>query len=367
MTKDYYRTLGVDRSANANDIKKAYKKLAKKYHPDLNKNPQAEERFKEINEAASILADEKKRAQYDRFGTTAEGHGAGGAGFDFSDFGSDFGEIFERFFRGGFDFGQRGQRVARGADLETETEITLPEAASGAEKRVTLTKDEICDTCGGSGAKSPADIVTCPACGGSGMVRHTRRTPLGVFSTTSGCNACYGQGRAVKQKCERCAGRRVRSVTKTLLVRIPAGITDGSRVRLPGEGQPGSQPGFSGDLYLHVRVAPHEVFRRREDDLLCEIPLTFVQAALGDEIEIPTLDGKAKLSIPTGTQSHTVFKMKDKGLPHLGGHGRGSQLVRTIIQVPRHLSREQKEKLREFEKLDAEKPYASLLRKLRLV
>lgn len=370
MAKDYYRILGVERDASREDIKKAYKRLAKRYHPDLNKeDPDAAERFKEINEAASVLADEKKRSQYDRFGTVGRGFGGGPAGFDFSDFGFDFEDIFDNIFGRGFGFGgfsgRRSRSARRGQDLGMELEVTLEEVAFGVEKQITVTRDELCDACGGTGAYSPDDFATCGTCDGSGMVQNTRRTPFGLFSTTTTCHDCRGEGKVVKRLCQECKGRKAKAVERKLVVNIPTGIQDGAQLRIPNEGQPGSKPGMNGDLFIRISTAQHPIFTRDGDDIYCEVPITFPQAALGDEIEVPTLKGKAKLTIPTGTESHTLFRMRDKGIPHLHSHSRGSQLVRVAIEVPKHLSKEQKDKLREFERLSGkEKPYERLLEKL---
>ncbi len=372
MAKDYYDTLGVERTATRDEVKKAYKRLAKKYHPDLNKdNPQAEEHFKKINEAASVLADEKKRAQYDRFGSAdMSGFESGAAGFDFSQFGFNFDDIFENLFGRDFGFGgaegrRRTASARRGQDLGTDLEVTLEEVSSGAEKALHMARDELCGSCRGTGAHSESDLVECPACRGSGIVQHTRRTPFGLFSTSTTCGTCRGEGKTVRKPCAACHGRKTMRVEKTLKVSVPAGIYEGAQLRISGEGQPGSRPGLNGDLYIRIAVKQHPVFIRDGADITCDVPLSFVQAVLGDEIEVPTLGGKAKLTIPPGTEGHTLFRMQDKGLPHLRSHGRGFQYVRMVIEVPKHLSKEQKEKLREFERLSGkEKPYQKLLSKL---
>lgn len=367
MAKDYYHILGVERDASRQEIKKAYKRLAKKYHPDLNKDdPDATERFKELNEATSVLADEKKRAQYDRFGTVGKGFGGGPAGFDFSDYGFDFEDIFENLFGRGFGFGGRQSRSARrGQDLGMELEATLEDVAFGVEKNITVTRDELCDACKGTGAYSEDDFATCGTCNGSGRVQSTRRTPFGLFSTTTTCRNCRGEGKVVKRTCPECRGRKTKRIEKKLVVNIPPGIQDGARLRVPHEGQPGSKPGMNGDLFIRISTVQHPIFIREGDDIYCEVPITFAQAALGDEIEIPTLKGKVKLTIPSGTESHTLFRMRDKGIPHLRSRGRGSQLVRVTIEVPKRLSKEQKKNLKEFEKLSGkEKPYEKILKKL---
>ncbi len=371
MAKDYYTTLGVEKGATKGEIKKAYKRLAKKYHPDLNKNnSQAEEKFKEINEAASVLGDEKKRAQYDRFGTVGSGgFGGGAAGFDFSDF--PFADIFEDILGGnrGFGFGgtrrQRRSTTRRGRDLGTELEVSLEDVTFGAEKNITIKRNELCGQCNGTGAYSDSDFITCPTCDGHGVVQHSRRTPFGMFSTTTTCGACHGEGKAIKRVCGTCKGKKVTFIEKKLVVNIPTGLQDGARLRIPNEGQPGSKPGMNGDLFIRISIAAHKIFERERDNLYCEVPITFVQAAIGDEIEVPTLKGKAKLTIPSGTESHTLFRMRDKGIPHLRSKGKGSQYVRVKIVVPKKLSKEQKKALKEFEKHSGKgKPYEKLLKTL---
>src|SRR3989344_3972808 len=356
MAKDYYKTLGVERGASTDEIKKAYKKLAKQYHPDINKSHDAEHKFKEINEAASVLGDEHKRQQYDQYGSVGEGGFAGGAeGFDFSEFmhgaenyGFDFGEIFDQFF-GGSGGRRRRSGARRGSDLLYKSEITLEEAADGVEKRVTLRKNETCDECGGKGAAKGSEAATCPKCNGQGMARATRQTPFGYFSTTTTCPQCRGEGRTITNPCKECRGTGLVEDEKKISVKIPSGIEDGMRVRVTGEGEAGEKGGPHGDLYVDVHVKPHKIFVRKEDDLYTEARISFSEAAAGAEIEIPTLKSKAMLKIPSGTQSHTIFKLKGEGLTNLKGYGKGDQQVRVIVDVPSRISKKQKQLLEEFD------------------
>ena len=354
--KDYYNTLGVSKNATKEDIKQAYKRLAKQYHPDINKDPSATEKFKEINEAAAVLSDEKKRANYDRFGTAEEAFGPGG--YDFRDFQQGFGndfdadDIFEQFFGGGGGFfgGGRQRRRGgpeRGADLRFEMEITLEEAASGFEKKITIPKLETCDLCNGSGAENKSDIQTCEECGGSGTQVRQQRTPFGIFQTTNTCKACNGSGRQIKKPCKKCHGDGRIDIKKTIEIKIPAGVDTGIRVRVAGEGEAGVKGGPTGDLYVVVHVKPHKIFERDGDNIYVEVPISFAQAALGDEIDVPTIDGEATLKIPSGTQSETIFRLKGRGIPHLRG-GAGDEMIRVKVEVPSKLSSRQKELLQEF-------------------
>ena len=353
--KDYYKILGVDRNSTKEEIKKAYKNLAKKYHPDLNKSPDASEKFKEINEAAAVLADDQKRTQYDQYGTTADQF-RGFEGFDFSDFMSDVGSnfdfdsIFESFFGGRSPFGSRRRTHRRGADLRYDMEIALEEAFTGTVKHIVVPRLEQCTKCHGSGAESESDIVNCPNCNGSGMQRRTQRTPFGIFSTTTTCGKCHGQGKYIKNECAVCDGTGVVKKTRKLEIKIPAGAEEGTNLRVTGEGEAGEKGAEPGDLYIIIHVKEHEIFERHGDDIYAKIKIPFAVAALGGEIEVPTLDGNAKLKIPAGTQSSTIFRMRDKGVPYLHGHGQGNQNVEVIIEVPEKLSKKQKELLKEFEK-----------------
>jgi molecular chaperone DnaJ len=358
--KDYYKILGVGKNATKEEIKKAYKKLAKKYHPDLNKSKDAAEKFKEINEAAAVLADDEKRSQYDQFGTTADQFGAGRGfeGFDFSDFmsdiggfGFDFDSIFESFLGGSSPFRTRRTRARRrGADLRYDLEITLEEAAAGVTKHIVIPRLEPCSKCHGSGAESDADIINCPDCNGSGMQRRTQRTPFGIFSTTTTCGKCRGSGKYIKEECKVCDGTGVVKKTRKLEVKVPAGAEEGTNLRITREGEAGEKGAEPGDLYIIIHIKEHEIFERHGDDIYVKIPVPFTIAALGGEIEVPTLEKKVKLKIPPGTQNSTIFRMKGKGIPYLHGHGQGNENVEVVIEVPEKLSKKQKELLREFGK-----------------
>jgi len=363
MAKDYYKKLGVEKNATKEEIKKAYKRLAKKYHPDLNKNdPNAEHKFKEINEAASVLADDEKRARYDQFGT-AESPQFGAGGFDFSsfmddvgDFGFDFDSIFDSFFGGNIFGGNRRRRSqSRGHDLRYDLEITLEEAAEGTTKEISIPHMIKCPKCKGTGAKSEEDIIECPECEGTGFVRRTTRTPFGIFSMQSACHKCRGQGTAIKHYCPECDGEGKISKTSKLEIKIPAGAETGTNLRIRGAGEAGGRGAEQGDLYVIVHVAEHDTFDRHGDDVYTETKISFSQAALGDSINVPTLKGNAELKIPPGTQGHTIFKMKGKGIPHLHGSGSGDQLVKVIVHTPTKLTKRQKELLEEFEKEIKEK------------
>lgn len=360
--KDYYKILGVEKSATKEEIKKAYKKLAKKYHPDLNKeNPESVEKFKEINEAAAVLGDDEKRGQYDQFGSTYEQF-SGGKGFDFSDFGFDaggfsggmfdFGDIFDQLFGAGFGGGRRARRTSRrGSDLRYDIEVTLEEAAEGVEKHITIPRLSKCDECNGSGAKSDSDIVDCPDCGGSGAVRKTQRTPFGMFSTTTTCRKCHGQGKYIKEECPVCDATGVVKETRKLEINIPEGAEEGTNLRVRGEGEAGQKGAESGDLFIIIHVKDHDVFERQGDDIFVDVTIPFATAALGGEIQVPTLKGNAKLKIPSGTQSETVFKMRNLGIPYLHGSGKGDELVKVDIGVPKKLTSQQKRLLQEFDEL----------------
>ncbi|MCH8003145.1 MAG: molecular chaperone DnaJ [Nanoarchaeota archaeon] len=355
MAKDYYKTLGVDKNATKEEIKKAYKKLAKKYHPDLNKSEDSDEKFKEINEAAAVLADDEKRTKYDQYGTTANQF-KGFEGFDFSDFmsdvggaGFDFDSIFEGFFGGRNPFRtRRGPR--RGADLRYDLEITLNEAAEGIAKHIVIPRLETCPKCHGSGAESESDIVNCPDCNGSGMRRRTQRTPFGIFSTTTTCGKCNGQGKYIKNECQVCDGTGIVKKTRKLEIKVPAGAEEDTNLRVSGEGEAGEKGAETGDLYVIIHVKEHEVFERHGDDIYLKVQIPFTVAAIGGEVEVPTLTEKAKLKIPAGTQNNTIFRMKDKGIPYLHGQGKGDENVEVVIEVPERLSKKQKEILREYEK-----------------
>ncbi len=354
--RDYYEVLGIDKGANADEIKKAFRKQAKKYHPDLNPdNKEAEAKFKEVNEAYEVLSDSEKKQRYDQFGHAGvdPNFGAGGGyggygGFGGFDGGFDFGDIFEGFFGGGRGGGRRNA-PKRGADLETQVVLTFEEAAFGCEKEIHLYRIEFCDECDGSGAKPGSEVTTCSVCGGSGQVRTTQRTILGNMSTVTTCTNCGGKGKVIKEPCGKCAGKGKVKKSRTIKVKIPAGIDHGRSIPLNGQGNVGDKGAPAGTLYVTVAVQPHEIFQRNNYDVLCEVPITFVQAALGAELEVPTLDGNVKYTIPEGTQTGTIFRLKGKGIPVLNKSSRGDQYVKVNVEVPTHLSAKQKELLREFE------------------
>ena len=353
--RDYYEVLGVSKGASEDEIKKAYKKLARKYHPDMNPgDKEAEEKFKEVNEANEVLSDPEKKARYDQFGFAgvdpSYGAGAGGGaygagGFDFG----DLGDIFGSFFGGGFG-GTRANPNApqRGESLRTSVTISFEEAAFGCEKEVSVDRYETCAVCHGSGCADGTSPEVCPDCHGSGQVQVRRQTPMGVFATTSPCGRCGGKGRIIKTPCTACRGSGLERKRRTIQAKIPAGIDNGQTISLRGQGHAGSNGGPSGDLLITVMVRPHEIFRREGTSVFCEAPITFTQAVLGAELEIPTIDGKVKYTIPEGTQTGTVFRLKGKGIPSINGRGRGDQYVTVNIETPRNLNREQKEALKKF-------------------
>ena len=355
--KDYYEILGVAKNATKEEIKKAYKKLAKKYHPDLNKEPDAEKKFKEINEAAAVLGDDQKRQQYDQFGS-AEGFrqdGFGGAGFDFDDlmrnmggFGFDFDNIFDAFFGGGRGGGRR--RVRKGHDLRYDINITLEDVYNGLEKTISVPRLEKCAHCGGGGAETSDGIKECDECNGTGVTRKTHRTPFGLFSTQTVCKKCHGEGTIITKPCKECRGTGRIEQSRKIDIKVPAGVEDGMRLRISGEGEAGERGNPSGDLYVVVHVKKHNTFERDEDDVILKVPISFSLAALGGEIDVPTLDGDAKLKIPAGTQPGTVFRMRGKGLPDLHGYGKGDQNVVVDVEVPKKLNKKQKDLLKQFDK-----------------
>jgi molecular chaperone DnaJ len=353
--RDYYEVLGVSKGASEEEIKKAYKKLARKYHPDLNPdNKEAEEKFKEVNEAYEILSDSNKKARYDQFGFAGVdpnyGAGAGGGGFDGGfDFG-DLGDIFGSFFGGGFGGGRRANPNApqRGESIRLSLAISFEEAAFGCEKEVSVERMEQCGTCNGSGCAAGTSPEVCPDCHGTGQVQVRRQTPMGVFATSAPCGKCGGKGKIIHQPCPDCRGSGTVRKRKTIQVSIPAGIDNGQTISVRGQGSAGKNGGPAGDLLVTITVRPHELFRREGTSVLCDAPITFAQAVLGAELEIPTIDGKVKYDLPEGTQTGTTFRLKGKGIPSLNGRGRGDQYVTVYIETPRNLNREQKEALKKF-------------------
>ena len=346
--RDFYDILGVNRDASEDEIKKAYRKLAMKYHPDRNPdNPKAEEHFKEVKEAYEILSDSQKRAAYDQYGHAGvdpqAGMGGGFGGFGAGGFSDAFGGIFDEIFGGG----QRGGRsnVYRGADLRYNLEITLEQAAFGTETKIRIPTMEVCDSCKGSGAKSGTQPKTCPTCQGSGQVRLQQ----GFFSIQQTCPKCHGTGKFIADPCGACHGAGRIKQHKTLAVKIPAGVDEGDRIRLSGEGEHGINGGPSGDLYVQIHLKPHTVFQREGNDLHCEMPISFTTAALGGEIEIPTLDTVAKIKIPPETQSGRTFRLRGKGIKGVRSHTTGDLLCHVVVETPVNLTDRQKELLRELE------------------
>jgi molecular chaperone DnaJ len=363
--RDYYEVLGVDKNASDAEIKKAYRKLAKQYHPDVNPDDkEAEAKFKEINEAYEVLSDSKKRNQYDRFGHAGFDPNGGFSGFGgFGDFGDfDFGgigDIFETFFGGtGFGRTSRSRNVPqKGADLKYSTEISFEEAAFGVKKEILVNRMENCSDCSGSGARPGTSPSTCVHCNGTGQIQFKQSTPFGQFVNVKTCDVCRGEGKVITNPCPSCNGKgRVRRKTK-IEVNIPAGIDDGQTISLRGEGEPGFRGGPTGDLYITVRVRPHSIFTRQGNDVICDMPITFVQAALGSELEVPTLDGKVKYTIPEGTQTGAIFRLRGKGIPYIRGSGRGDQYVKVNVEVPKKLDEKQKALLREFGELLGDEAY----------
>ncbi len=372
--RDYYEVLGVARGASQEEIKKAFRRLARQYHPDANKDdPNAAEKFKEINEAYEVLGDPEKRARYDQFGHAGVGAGdpgdfgaSGGGPFGFGDFGfgpggfADLGDIFESFFSGLRQDGRR-RGPERGADLRLDLEISFEEAAFGGEKEISLHKEERCGRCGGTGAAPGSLPVACPHCGGTGQVRAARNTAFGQFVSIHTCGRCQGEGRIIADPCPECRGEGQVRRRKTIKVRIPPGVDTGNRLRVAGEGAPGRRGGPAGDLFVDIRVRPHPVFRRDGFDVVSEIRVGMAQAALGTEVEVPVLTEpgreprREKLVIPPGTQSGTVFRLRGHGIPHLRGGGRGDHRVEVQVEIPTSLSDEERELLRRLAELRGEK------------
>ncbi len=358
--RDYYEILAVPRTATVEEIKKSYRKFAVQYHPD--KNPgdkKAEEKFKELSEAYEVLSDPQKRQMYDQFGHSANAGAAGGGGFEQGFGGASmndiFGDIFGDLFGGGG--GRRGAAGGRrrntgrpGADLRTNVDISFEESAFGAEKVITIPKSVRCDTCEGSGAKPGTSPETCSQCGGQGEVSFQQ----GFFAITRPCPRCNGAGQSIPHPCVNCGGSGSQKKRTQIAVKIPAGVDTGQRLKLTGEGEAGERGGMPGDLYVVINILPHEFFTRDEFDVICEVPITFSQAALGADIEVPTLEGKVQVKIPAGSQSHKILRLKNKGLARLGSYGRGDQLIRIIVEVPAKLTAEQKEILRRFDEIGAE-------------
>ncbi|MFW6264817.1 MAG: molecular chaperone DnaJ [Bacillota bacterium] len=345
--RDYYEILGVSRDADKDEIKKAYRKKARKLHPDVNKDdPKAEEKFKELSEAYEILSDPNKKARYDQYGHS----GINDNDFNFDDFASGgfggFEDIFDMFFGGGMGGRRRGPQ--RGSDLQYRLQIDFEKAAFGGTEEISIPRTESCSTCNGSGAKPGTSSKTCPKCHGNGQIRTTQQTPFGQFAQTRVCDRCGGDGTIVETPCPDCNGNGKVRKQRKLTVNIPAGVETGTRLRMSGEGQAGDKGAANGDLYIVIQVKPHKIYTRQGDDVHCEVPISFVQATLGDEIEVPTLEGKVKFKIPEGTQPGTSFRLKNKGIAHLNGYGRGDQYITVKVVIPKSLNGKQKELLMKF-------------------
>ena len=355
--RDYYEVLGLEKGASEDAIKKAYRKLAKKYHPDVNPgDTQAEERFKEVNEAYEVLSDADKRSRYDAYGhagvdpnfTGGASQGCGGfSGFGgFEDF--DLGSIFDSFFGGGATGSSRRTAARRGEDIHTTIMLSFEEAAFGCEKEISITRIEECSECSGTGAEKGTAVETCTRCSGTGQVRSTRRTPLGVISNTETCSECRGSGKTIKTPCSECHGEGNVRKSRKIKLSVPVGIDEGQTISLRNEGNSGRNGGPSGSLLVTVQIRPHPIFTRNGTSVICELPITIIQAVLGAEVEVPTLDGKVKYTIPEGTQSGTTFRLKGKGIPRLHSSSRGDQYVKVFVEIPKNLSKKQKDLLSQF-------------------
>ena len=364
-SKDYYSILGVSKDATADDLKRAYRKLAKQYHPDAQHTEEdkkkAEAKFKEINEAYSVLSDENKRAQYDRFGSNFEQAGFGGSGFggysnayDFSGFGGidfDLEDILGSVFGGGFgSSSKKSQGPTRGADIRTNMSLKFEEAAFGVKKEISITRNEKCDSCNGSGAKPGSRIITCDKCGGRGKIQMTQNTIMGAFSTVKTCDKCNGTGKVIETPCEKCSGKGIVRKSRKIEINVPAGIDDGQAISLRGEGDAGKKGGPNGDLYVVMKVSPHKYFKRNGFDISANVRVPFTKMALGGDIKIPTLEGEMEFNIPEGTTTGTKFRVKDQGIPILNGKGRGNLEFTVDVDVPKKLTDKQREILTEFAK-----------------
>jgi molecular chaperone DnaJ len=365
--RDYYEVLGVQKTASADDIKKAYRSLARKYHPDLHPDDKdCAEKFKEVNEAYEVLSDPSKKERYDQFGHAGVDPNYGGGGFSggagFNPFG-DMGDIFENLFGGGFGGGFGGSTRARadaprrGQDIDTTVTIEFMEACMGVKRDIKINRLDKCPDCKGTGASAGSTPQTCPECGGRGQVKVAQRTPFGVISSQKTCTKCGGKGKIVSNPCSKCGGNGRVRVSKSLSVDIPAGIDDGQMLRVSGQGDAGVNGGPSGNLNVGVRVKNHPLFEREEYDIHCEIPITYAQAVMGDELVVPTIDGNVKYSIGEGTQTGTVFRLKGKGVKKLQRSERGDQYVKVYVEVPKNLDKKQKELLKEFEASLEDKNY----------
>lgn len=347
--RDYYEVLGLSKDASAEDIKKAYRKLARQYHPDVNKEADAEKKFKEVQEAYEILSDPQKRESYDRFGHSGP-QGAGGFNGDFG--GGGFGDIFDMFFGGG---GRRNPNAPQqGDDLQYTMQIEFKEAVFGKEMDIEIPKETTCHRCSGSGAEPGSKVDTCQTCRGTGEQEVVQNTPFGRIVNRRVCQTCRGKGKFISVKCGECHGTGKEKIRRKIHIKIPAGVDDGAKMRILGEGDLGINGGPPGDLYVVIRVKRDEYFERDGFDIYCRVPITFAQAALGDEIEVPTLEGKVKLKVPAGTQTGTRFRLRGNGVPILNRSGRGDQHVKVVVVTPTSLNDKQKELLREFASLGGE-------------
>lgn len=356
--RDYYEVLGLSKGASEDEIKKAYRQLAKKYHPDMNPGDKdAEAKFKEVNEAYAVLSDADKKAKYDQFGHAAFDQTAGFGGADFGDFGFDISDIFSSFFGGGASSSRRRGAI-RGDDVAVRLNLTFEEAVFGCKKEVSYQKIQKCSECGGSGAAKGTSPKTCTTCNGTGQVRTQQRTPFGVMQSSRACEACRGTGKIIETPCKKCRGAGLERATKKLEVSIPAGIDNGQRIVLRGKGSDGEGGGASGDLVIAVSVKRHDIFERDGSDIYCEVPITFAEATLGAEIDIPTLEGKMKYQVPEGTQSGTVFTLRQKGIQNPNYKTRGNLYVTVTVEVPKNLTQEQKNLLSKFAESCGEKNYA---------
>ncbi len=348
--RDYYEVLGVSRSAESAELKKAYRKLALKYHPDRNPDDKkAEEAFKEASEAYEVLSDPQRKSQYDQFGHVADNFGGGsGNPFQGSGFGDIFGDVFSEFF--GSSNRRPGSRGQPGSDLTYNMDLTFEQAAFGYSTELVIPRMELCDACGGSGAKSSKDIEVCPVCNGSGQ----QRIQQGFFSVATTCSQCRGNGKIIRNPCPRCSGRGRTNIKKKLKVNIPAGIDTGARVKLTGEGEAGTNGGRRGNLYLIINVLEHPIFERDGYDVFCKVPINITQATLGTDLEVPTLEGKARINVPAGTQNDRIFRLRQKGIPRLQRTGKGDLYVRIVVEIPTNLNKKQKELLEEFSAISGE-------------
>ncbi|MEC2054342.1 molecular chaperone DnaJ [Peribacillus psychrosaccharolyticus] len=351
--RDYYEVLGVSKSATKEEIKKAYRKLSKQYHPDINKAADADEKFKEISEAYEVLSDQQKKAHYDQFGHTDPNQGfgqdfGGGGGF------GGFEDIFSSFFGGGGGRRRDPNAPRQGADLQYTMSLKFEEAVFGKDTTIEIPREEECKTCKGSGAKPGTKVNTCSHCQGTGQLNVEQNTPFGRIVNKRSCHHCQGTGKIIPNKCSTCHGEGKVKTRKKIEVKVPAGIDDGQQLRVTGQGEPGVNGGPPGDLYVVFSIRSHEFFERDGDDIYCEMPITMAQAALGDEIEVPTVHGKVKLKIPAGTQTGTRFRLKGKGAPNVRGYGQGDQHVVILLVTPRKLTEKQKQLLREFSEISGQ-------------